>query len=821
MADKIVIEVVGNTAGLKSLTDEFNKTAKASDDLNKNLLETEKDAEKVDKAFKSLKTQIKEAKVEAQAMAEKFGASSREAIAAAQKVANLTDDLDDFNNRVKALNPEAKFNALNNVLSGTLGAFQGVTGAVQLFGGESKRAQEIAQKLQGALNFAQGLNSLLGMKDAFKDLSAVLGITNAATTASAVANQELAVAEGEAAVASNALNTSLLANPAFLIITGVVALGAALYAFSSDADEATIKVNELTEGQKALRDSTNETADAYDKMRLAMGGIDDFTAKRNALEREYNKQISDNDVEIQKANKSLKEQDVVYQALIKRKALSLSLPVGSSLVGPSDQELADAAEKLDKAQKDFESFTKRKEQIALAYNYNVQTIDKETTDAENEEAKKNAEKRKAEAEKALAEKKKAFQEEMNLIKLRQNNIVNDEKDASKKLELQQQFAVENYQLEQKFLEKNGGTANELGILWQQYYATRAGLSAQQDKAVKDSCDKELAEEEKLIAAKIALRLKEEADPVKQAQIEMDALDDKYAKILSNEKLTATERERINLEYLKAQLDISDKVTKAVVDSEKVKADAAKKSAEEQKKADEDRLKSAVETRDAIIGAAGDFAQIGADITRQQLDAETQALEEQKKKGIISEEVYQKKVNEIRRKQDIADKNAAIFQATLQFSQALINALTVTPSTAAPAALALAAAVAGANLAKIIATPLPKYNKGTLSVPGADHGFDSVHAMLRPGEAVIPTDINKRYAPTIKAIYEQKISASDINNFVRGKKTLSSGELVATVDTYALGRVMNKNRTVTVENAQTIGKVIANELGSKFNSRYVI
>ena len=149
MADKIVIEVVGNTAGLKSLTDEFNKTAKASDDLNKKLLDTEKEADKADKAFKSLKTQIKEARIEAQAMAEKFGASSKEATAAAQKVAQLTDDLDDFNNRVKALNPEAKFTALSNVLSGTLGAFQGLTGAVQLFGGESKRAQEVAQKLQG------------------------------------------------------------------------------------------------------------------------------------------------------------------------------------------------------------------------------------------------------------------------------------------------------------------------------------------------------------------------------------------------------------------------------------------------------------------------------------------------------------------------------------------------------------------------------------------------------------------------------------------------------------------------------------------------
>jgi len=169
---------------------------------------------------------------------------------------------------------------------------------------------------------------------------------------------------------------------------------------------------------------------------------------------------------------------------------------------------------------------------------------------------------------------------------------------------------------------------------------------------------------------------------------------------------------------------------------------------------------------------------------------------------------------------VADKQAAIFKATLDFAAALINALKA-PPTAIPAVLALTTAVAGANLAKIIATPLPKYQKGTLSVPGVDMGRDSVMAMLQPGEAVIPTSINKKYAPTIKAIYEQKISASDINSFVRGHRKGNSGELVATIDPLALGRVMNKNRTVTVENAQTIGKVIANEIGGRFNNRYII
>ena len=254
MADKIVIEVVGNTAGLKSLTDEFNKTAKASDNLNQQLLETEKEADKVDKAFKSLKTQIKEAKIEAQAMAEKFGASSKEATAAAQRVANLNDDLEDFNNRVKALNPEAKFNALNNVLGNTLGAFQGVVGAVQLFGGESKKAQEIAQKMQGALNFAQGVNSVLSMKDSFKDLAAVLGIARTAQATAAASTGALAVAETEATAATLGFNAALLANPVVWIVAALAAGAAAFKMYADSEAEAEKNADKLKQTQEDLKD---------------------------------------------------------------------------------------------------------------------------------------------------------------------------------------------------------------------------------------------------------------------------------------------------------------------------------------------------------------------------------------------------------------------------------------------------------------------------------------------------------------------------------------------------------------------------------------
>jgi len=92
------------------------------------------------------------------------------------------------------------------------------------------------------------------------------------------------------------------------------------------------------------------------------------------------------------------------------------------------------------------------------------------------------------------------------------------------------------------------------------------------------------------------------------------------------------------------------------------------------------------------------------------------------------------------------------------------------------------------------------------------GRDSVHAILQPGEAVIPTKTNRAYHPTIKAIYEKKISPSEINNFVMSR-TSSAGRqsVTASVDTYALSRALGKNKTVEVGNANMIGRAMAKEL----------
>lgn len=208
--------------------------------------------------FKSLKQQMREARDEAQILAQKFGESSKEAINAQKKVASLAEELDDFNQRVKALNPEAKFNAFNNVMQGTIGAFQGVTGAMQLFGSENKELNETLQKMQGLLNLTQGINSLVGLKDAFANLRVVLGLTAVAQETMAAAT----VAEGAAATGAASANYAFAAS---LSATGigaiVVALGVLVGAWvatkeaTEDAAEVAERYQRILYKQKIFNDT--------------------------------------------------------------------------------------------------------------------------------------------------------------------------------------------------------------------------------------------------------------------------------------------------------------------------------------------------------------------------------------------------------------------------------------------------------------------------------------------------------------------------------------------------------------------------------------
>ena len=121
----------------------------------------------------SLKAQLREAQQEVQTLADKFGATSAEAVNAAKKAAQLKDAIGDAKALTEAFNPDAKFNALSSSIGGVLNGFQAFEGALGLVGVEGEAVQKTLLKVQSAMALSQGLQGLGEARDSFKQLGAV------------------------------------------------------------------------------------------------------------------------------------------------------------------------------------------------------------------------------------------------------------------------------------------------------------------------------------------------------------------------------------------------------------------------------------------------------------------------------------------------------------------------------------------------------------------------------------------------------------------------------------------------------------------------
>jgi hypothetical protein len=187
----------------------------------------------------NLKQQLKQAQVEVQTLAEKFGATSAQAVEAAKKAAILKDKIGDAKALTDAFNPDAKFKALSGALTGVAGGFSVVTGALGAFGKQNEDVEKALLKVQSAMALASGAQAIGESIDSFKQLGAVL-------KANTIIQRIMTAAQA-------VYNAVMAANPAAAIVLTITALIAAGYAlvkmFQSSADanaknEAAIKKND-------------------------------------------------------------------------------------------------------------------------------------------------------------------------------------------------------------------------------------------------------------------------------------------------------------------------------------------------------------------------------------------------------------------------------------------------------------------------------------------------------------------------------------------------------------------------------------------------
>ena len=232
-----------------------------------------------DQAIGSLRTQLRQAQQEVAALADKFGATSKEAVEAAKRAAELKDRIGDAKALTDAFNPDAKFKSLTASLSGVAGGFSAVQGAMGLLGNQSQDVEKALLRVQSAMALSQGLQALGESADSFKQLKAV------------------------AVNAMNAIKTAIGSTGIGLL---VVALGA-IYAYWDDIKEV---VSGVSEEQEKLNAKTAADV-ALNKKKL-----DNISAQDNILKLQGKSETEILQIKIKQTDEAIKAGEAQITAQI-------------------------------------------------------------------------------------------------------------------------------------------------------------------------------------------------------------------------------------------------------------------------------------------------------------------------------------------------------------------------------------------------------------------------------------------------------------------------------------------------------------------------
>ncbi len=471
---------------------------------------------------KSLKAQLREAQAEVAALSEKFGATSREAVQAAKKAAELKDAIGDAKALTDAYNPDAKFNALTQSLSGVLNGFQAFEGALGLVGVEGEAVQETLLKVQSAMALAEGVNGVMESVESFKTLTTQIG--------------NLSIVQKASTALQWLWNAAMNASPIGAITLAITALIAVGYKLISFFQESAAENERLTK--------------SIDKHSAAL------KKQQQQIERSAEKQESYNNFVYDYAKASGKSAEELRKLALKHQEEELALARKNSELAKStylrEKDIlatmvaAGADEELIKKQREVavqarENATKAREEAAKEAKELQELRRQQMVDRQQEltDAKRDAEeKRKQEAEDAADRRKRAKE--------------NAEAEAERKKQEDEKNLTEE---ERKLKEAQDlrDRANEERIKKQDEY------DQLQRELIKDDQEKEIAElvfayEQKFAAASENAELEKELEEALKADIA--AINEKYRK----------EEEAKDEEAAQARKELIDRNREFVYDS---------------------------------------------------------------------------------------------------------------------------------------------------------------------------------------------------------------------------------------------------------------
>ena len=484
----------------------------------------------------SLKKQLREAQQEVQALSDKFGATSDQAVKAAKKAAQLKDAIGDAKALTDAYNPDKKFQAFGQALQGVVGGFTAVQGALGLVGVKSDEVEKTLLKVQSAMALSQGLNSVLESVDAFSNLSKKIGLTSAiqkiyAVTTGLVSSalRLVGINATTASVGVRTFSTALLATGIGAIVVGLGLLASEFMSVGDAADEAADKAKKLKEQLEGIDDAIKNSQGYADRqIRLIKNE-----------ERLKNLQLDSNanQVEIDKTRKAILNDKLT--------GINVELEAKKGLLSTEDQ-----------LRLKSEQYRTEQELVRIDLEKNAKA-----TQATREQQKKNADKALADAEKRTQEEKDRLKDlaeankkaDEDIRKAKQENYLASIKDEDERAKKKLAIDLQNRILEIDALTIDESKKRELRL--QAATSTQLQLDALdvENKNKQAEKDKQFAEAQaKKLEDTLAIA-KTRQDAIREAtstaeENELFDLQEKYAKKLALVKGNAEAEAALVKEY---------------------------------------------------------------------------------------------------------------------------------------------------------------------------------------------------------------------------------------------------------------------------------
>jgi DNA repair exonuclease SbcCD ATPase subunit len=645
--------------------------------------------------------------------------------------AKLEDQIGDTRERVRVLASDTfKFDAAVGATQALASGFEVAQGAAALFGSEGKELQEVIAKTTAVTAIANGVNELANQITGQGPLKLALY---------AAGQKAVAVATAISTGAISAFRVALAATGIGLFITGVAILVDRL----RDAASNQASLNRSLElskaaaenSKKAIEELRNAQLDSTTRTLIATGQLSQAEADRIETIKGIRKQVDESiNVEIGAQAKAIAEQKRLSAELAKarvsdqRDAARTGFQVESQQTKSLAAELATQESNIKKSQENIKQI---KQQGLLSEAQFNQALRSEESAKEREEAQKLADDRKKAAQdaaKAEIEARNAAREKLRQLELEalasqldeREKILNDSN--TKIAELEATFAEGKFakgSVEEKKLQ------DSITLIKEQATKDIAEIDkkAAEDKAARD---KEAAE--KLAAETLRIRvqgLNDEISLLKAAEINEGTSLDRRIKLIEKDgekRIAEAEGNAATIKLINAQTEEAIR--------------------EERKKSRDEAIDQAFEIAQATANVLGQIIELQGVQSQKRIDeinatseAEKLAIEkstlneEQKKRKLEALELRTaQKVAAEKRRQAVAEKANAIFQATIGTAVAVASAK-------GPILKALALASGLAQIALIASQPIPKFKKGGM-VGGRSHEAGGTLIEAERGEYVV-------------------------------------------------------------------------------------